>query len=118
MKTIKAITAALLLTICMVAQAEQDLVVKSNNVIERFETNRRIVLDLTKQNPVVRTAGKSVVFSSDAPIILYMEDDEDAVDKVPENTGTHDTVYDLSGRKVNNPGKGIYIRDGKKVILK
>ena len=27
-------------------------------------------------------------------------------------------IYDLSGRKVNNPSKGIYIRNGKKFIVK
>ena len=44
---------------------------------------------------------------------------------VTENTGvlsidnvqlTMDHYYDLSGRKVKNPRKGIYIKDGKKVI--
>ena len=28
------------------------------------------------------------------------------------------TVYDLSGRRVNNPDKGIYITGGKKVVMK
>ena len=27
-------------------------------------------------------------------------------------------TYDLSGRKVKHPSKGIYIRNGKKVALK
>ena len=27
-------------------------------------------------------------------------------------------LYDLSGRRVSNPSKGIYIRDGKKVVIK
>lgn len=29
-----------------------------------------------------------------------------------------DTIYDLQGRKVKNPTNGIYIRDGKKYIIK
>lgn len=32
--------------------------------------------------------------------------------------GTPSTVYDLSGRRVKNPAKGIYIIDRKKVIVK
>ena len=28
------------------------------------------------------------------------------------------TVYDLHGRRVENPGKGIYIIGGKKVVIK
>jgi hypothetical protein len=27
-----------------------------------------------------------------------------------------DTVYDLSGRRVMKPSRGIYIKDGKKII--
>ena len=27
-------------------------------------------------------------------------------------------IYDLQGRKVMNPRKGIYIKDGKKVLIK
>ena len=29
-----------------------------------------------------------------------------------------DSVYDLKGRKVSKPAKGIYIKNGKKVIIK
>ncbi|MDD5855952.1 MAG: leucine-rich repeat domain-containing protein, partial [Prevotella sp.] len=29
-----------------------------------------------------------------------------------------DSVYDLMGRKVSKPAKGIYIKNGKKVIIK
>lgn len=28
-----------------------------------------------------------------------------------------DCYYDLTGRKVTNPGKGIYIRSGKKIVM-
>ena len=27
-------------------------------------------------------------------------------------------VYDLQGRRVANPGKGVFVKDGKKVIIK
>ena len=30
----------------------------------------------------------------------------------------NEDCYDLSGRKVLNPGKGIYIQNGKKVLFK
>jgi len=29
-----------------------------------------------------------------------------------------DTIYDLQGRRVDNPRRGIYIRNGKKVVIK
>ena len=42
-----------------------------------------------------------------------------AVDKEPQN-GEHPTLYDLQGRKVLSPAgrKGIYIVNGKKVVIK
>jgi hypothetical protein len=32
--------------------------------------------------------------------------------------GTDDAIYDLQGRKVMNPAKGLYIVNGKKVVVK
>ena len=34
------------------------------------------------------------------------------------NTNDNNNVYDLRGLKVKNPAKGIYVKDGKKVIIK
>jgi hypothetical protein len=31
---------------------------------------------------------------------------------------SNDAIYDLQGRKVVNPGKGLYIRNGRKVVIK
>ena len=35
--------------------------------------------------------------------------------KANEQNGDN-TIYDLMGRKVTNPGRGIYIQNGKKVV--
>ena len=40
------------------------------------------------------------------------------VESVLEEGNYNEDCYDLSGRKVVNPGKGIYIQNGKKVIFK
>jgi hypothetical protein len=43
------------------------------------------------------------------------------VDKIisPEITRKRNNVFfDLQGRKVKNPTKGLYIKDGKKVVVK
>ena len=42
-----------------------------------------------------------------------------AIEKVATATDEgDDTIYDLQGRRVDNPRKGIYIRNGKKVVIK
>ena len=58
----------------------------------------------------------------------FMEDEDDATsikcvtvtDEASHgNAGNaDDSMYDLGGRKVSNPAKGLYIRNGKKVIIK
>ena len=35
-----------------------------------------------------------------------------------ENTSEEKVIYDLSGRRVVNPQKGLYIVNGKKVLIK
>ena len=42
----------------------------------------------------------------------------DAISVVEIATATAGKTYDLSGREVKNPAKGLYIKDGKKVLVK
>ena len=44
--------------------------------------------------------------------------DDTAVDDVKEQTTENNVVYDLQGRVVENPTKGIYIINGKKMLVK
>ena len=42
-----------------------------------------------------------------------------AVKTVVESPATEDDrIFNLSGQEVTNPGKGVYIRNGKKYIIK
>ena len=43
---------------------------------------------------------------------------DEVFDEVKSEKGKVKTVYDLQGRKVETPSKGIYIIDGKKVLVK
>lgn len=45
------------------------------------------------------------------------KEDASAIEKV-ESTQSVKAVYDLSGRRIQQPGKGLYIIDGKKVYIK
>ena len=40
------------------------------------------------------------------------------LEEVENESGNAGTIFDLQGRKVENPTKGIYIIDGKKVLVK
>ncbi len=57
--------------------------------------------------------------SSGTRSFLYMEtgDEATAIDAI-ESTEDNGCLYDLQGRSVSNPGKGVYIRNGKKIIIK
>ena len=43
---------------------------------------------------------------------------ETGVDEVKGENGRVKTIYDLQGREVETPSKGIYIIEGKKVLVK
>ena len=45
-------------------------------------------------------------------------DVDTAIDEVKCDDGNVETIYDLQGRKVEKPAKGIYIINGKKLLLK
>ena len=44
--------------------------------------------------------------------------DETAIGSVTAGHKPTGRIYDLQGRQVLNPTRGIYIRDGKKVLMK
>ena len=93
---------------------------------EHFQLSSRIVIDLTKEKPdltkekpVIRNNGNSTVYRPDAEVLLQINGDlEDAIKKTEAELTGQGTIYDLSGRQVSRPAKGIYIKDGKKVVLK
>ena len=50
---------------------------------------------------------------------LSFEDDATGIAEVERmRNGENETYYDLSGRKVAQPAKGLYIVSGKKVVVK
>ncbi len=68
-------------------------------------------------------AGKAYLLASDVPAeaheLTFDFGDETAINALENATKTDNgAIYDLSGRRVENPTKGIYIINGKKVIFK
>ena len=58
-------------------------------------------------------------FTEDAPFIPIKSTNETGIDDVMHNVETNApaAIYDLSGRRVQQVQKGIYIQNGKKVIM-
>ncbi len=50
---------------------------------------------------------------------MVFDDDDDAtaIRAILDNDRRNEDVYDLSGRRVTNPTKGLYIKGGRKVLL-
>ena len=46
------------------------------------------------------------------------DDDTTGIRETIQPKQTNDVYYNLNGQRVENPGKGLYIRNGKKVIIK
>jgi hypothetical protein len=56
--------------------------------------------------------------SKNLEITYTYSNGETGIEEVKSESGKMKTIYDLQGRKVENPSKGIYIIDGKKVFIK
>jgi hypothetical protein len=48
----------------------------------------------------------------------FGDDSTTGISNVNVNENVNGSVFDLQGRKVNKPGKGLYIVNGKKVVIK
>ena len=46
------------------------------------------------------------------------KEDTTGIDEITNNVHQQSEIFDLQGRRVNNAGKGLYIVNGKKVIMK
>ena len=64
-----------------------------------------------------RTSLKKCVNGND--ILYQSEDFSTSVNIVEQSQQSDGTIYDLQGRRINSlPVKGIYIRDGRKYVVK
>ena len=94
-----------------------------------------IMEDADESTPMFYRLGESIVLpanmaylqiplawlqaSASKSVEIRFDDGETTdIDEVEGENGDAETVYDLQGRAVENPTKGIYIVDGKKVFIK
>lgn len=59
----------------------------------------------------VSSASKSIA-------VRFDEGEATDIDEIQGETGEESLIYDMQGRVVENPAKGIYIMDGKKVFIR
>ena len=50
--------------------------------------------------------------------LVLDEGTETGISHIETAQGAADAYYDLSGRRIATPGKGLYIKNGKKVLVK
>ena len=50
--------------------------------------------------------------------LVFDEGTETGISHIETAQGAADVYYDLSGRRIATPGKGLYIKNGKKVLVK
>ena len=69
------------------------------------------VTDVADFEPVVSVDGSIVTIS-------YQSTEPTAIEEISTNYNLQSTIYDLTGRRVSSPTKGIYIIGGRKVLLR
>ena len=56
--------------------------------------------------------------SKNVELTLTYSNNETGISEITEQRAEDNSIYDLAGRKVSVPTKGIYIKNGKKIIIK
>ena len=60
--------------------------------------------------------------SAGAKVFMVFNENEatsiEALDGIDVEDAATGVVYDLQGRRVENPQNGIYVKDGKKIVVK
>lgn len=51
-------------------------------------------------------------------VVIGFSDYSDGIGEITNTQSSNDTLYDLSGRKVNRTAKGMYIQNGRVVVVK
>lgn len=105
------------------AQQEEPLTVvaKSATKTAEYELQNNPKFVLGENENVFTDRTSSTAFSKDERVVIKMKltkEQEDGISLPPNPSPRRGEVYDLSGRKVNKPTKGLYIQDGRKVLLK
>lgn len=71
-----------------------------------------------KENRAFLPAGNVSAGSSASGFRLDFGGEITGIDAAIQADDTNATYYDLSGRRVNRPAKGLYVKDGKKIYVK
>jgi hypothetical protein len=66
----------------------------------------------------LKTYQKTSPWSKFGTIVAITQDDVDGIGNAQCSMLNVQSVYDLNGRRVTNPGKGLYIKNGKKVLTR
>ncbi|MCR4995224.1 MAG: M60 family metallopeptidase [Bacteroidales bacterium] len=83
--------------------------------VKPSDTLPQVVIDLGMENVTVKTA----MYDMTDAICTTTKPDPDAIAEVAsENTVGNKVMYDLTGRRVDNATRGLYIVGGKKVFIK
>ena len=77
-----------------------------------FMTNDGLYLAINSEKKIVGTETKN---ESAMWLVTLVEKSSTAIEEIKAESGEIE-IYDLQGRKVKTPSKGIYIKNGKKVI--
>ena len=91
---------------------QSDITDKSGNTIGK--RNDFVVID-TDRTFYIKVSPINATYY---PVVWKIEDDTDSSISVEQVTDEDSVIYDLMGRRVENPGKGIYIVNGVKRIFK
>ena len=93
-----------------------------DNVAKNYVLSNNVIYPVGAAGATIPAYRAYIQIAQDAPArnLTFFVDGEEAtaIETVSEESSTADQYYDLSGRRVVKPTKGLYIVNGKKVTIK
>ena len=105
---------------CSGGSKEEALVFKANYLDNGtlYFTTLDDTMYLTMELSSFNIVGSSALINASTWGVRAVEKNNTAIADVEVVDGAAEEVFDLQGRKVSNPAKGVYIVNGKKVLVK
>lgn len=99
--------------------------IEKNNGYNRYYISGGKLHEMTKETTFGNHKAYLEIATSDIPtgakVMLSFTDvngETTGIESIVENVADNDNLYNLQGQRVNNATKGIYIKNGKKILVK
>ena len=91
---------------------------RADGKVMLYDAELNKTVDLTNEDYTFQTEATNGTNNSRFQLILTIDDEATGIDEIVNSQSSKSNWYDLQGRKTTAAKKGIYVKDGRKVVNK